>query len=309
MYTVEEILMMVNKEEGFDVEFKESVSGLKSEDLVAFANSKSGGTILIGVKDEKQHDGRQIGKIVGCTISDADKLSILNKAQSCRPPVVAEISCETIDSLNLYIVKVPSGDFKPYCTEGGTYRIRGDAQKKALYPNELLSLFMESERDKFISKFQEATQVLEKDLLETRKQLLEEMTKIIHTFTMFENNISSSLNDITSTVDDAESNTGSIESTVDNIEDTVDDIWFLLGSTMFLLPRIDTKLKENITQQENGYRYITEILTRYIQNAKRNRGTLNPRMIERQISVLVRIFPEIEKEEIKMLFNQLKFSQ
>jgi hypothetical protein len=46
--------------EGFDVDFKRSLSGLESEDLVSFANSERGGTVLIGVDETKDGRGRQV---------------------------------------------------------------------------------------------------------------------------------------------------------------------------------------------------------------------------------------------------------
>jgi ATP-dependent DNA helicase RecG len=49
MLSTEEVRKIINKEENLEIEFKESLSGLKSEDIVAFANSKGGGIILVGV--------------------------------------------------------------------------------------------------------------------------------------------------------------------------------------------------------------------------------------------------------------------
>ena len=68
---------LLNKEEGNDVDFKRNRSGLKSEDLVAFANSPTGGTILIGVDEEEDATGKQRGKVVGCKIGDGENWRLL----------------------------------------------------------------------------------------------------------------------------------------------------------------------------------------------------------------------------------------
>ena len=58
--------LLLNREEGYDVEFKKSLGGLANSDLVAFANSEAGGSILIGVRETKTGEGHQKGEIVGC---------------------------------------------------------------------------------------------------------------------------------------------------------------------------------------------------------------------------------------------------
>ena len=70
--------MLLNREEGSDMDFKRSVSSFKSDDMVAFANAASGGTLMLGVDEMTDERGRQIGKIVGCEINDDAKMTILN---------------------------------------------------------------------------------------------------------------------------------------------------------------------------------------------------------------------------------------
>jgi predicted HTH transcriptional regulator len=204
MLNIKQIRKMLNKEEDFEVEFKESLSGLESEDIVSFANSEKGGTILIGVKDTKNTQGRQIGTVVGCMVGDEERLKIYNKANSCRPPVTLELSSLDIDGLSIYVIEIPNGLFKPYCTSGGTYTIRGDGQKKALLANELLSLFMESEKSKFIASFQEATKKLENDLVKTQDTVVMMIDKISASLEKFEKDINSSLDSISRSAENAE---------------------------------------------------------------------------------------------------------
>ncbi len=84
--------------ETYDVEFKESGNNFKGEDLVSFANSEYGGTILIGVKEIKDKDGNQKGKVVGCSVGDKEKLSLISKAQQCSPPVDLEVFIENMNT-------------------------------------------------------------------------------------------------------------------------------------------------------------------------------------------------------------------
>jgi ATP-dependent DNA helicase RecG len=151
-------------EEGYDVDFKRSVGDLKNEDVVAFANSEAGGAILIGVEETITTDGRQQGRIVGCSVGDRDKQSILSRTESCIPPIEVEIFVENSNRKPFFRVEILSGGQKPYCTSGGTYKIRGDGRNKALLPSRLLTMFMESESQEFIERFQNATAELERRL-------------------------------------------------------------------------------------------------------------------------------------------------
>ncbi|MGO4543092.1 AlbA family DNA-binding domain-containing protein [Paenibacillus sp. 2TAB19] len=308
MINQEELIKLINKEEGYEVEFKESLAGLKTEDVVAFANSISGGVILIGVKDDVDTIGRQLGTIVGCPISDNGKLSILNKAQSCRPPVNLEITAQDINGQSIYILEIPSGDFKPYCTDGGTYRIRGDGQKRSLYPNELLSLFMESERNKFIDSFKEATRELEQNLNETKTQVLRQTSSLIKELQLFDKKISEALDDIYSTADGAESNSSSVESTVSDIEDTVDEIWGILTAVAYLIPRIDSGVGNRSSTEFDPRLFLKESLSRYVKRLRRD-GHFSERLIERQIKLLRRVYPEVNKHEIEQIIKEINASK
>ncbi len=155
---------LLDGQENYDVDFKRAVSGLESDDMVAFANSRHGGAILIGVDEMEIADGRQRGKIVGCPVGDKEKLSIISRAESCTPPVEVRIVVENAGVLPFYRVEIPSGSEKPYCTSKGTYKIRGDGINQPLTPQRLLTLFVESESHEFIERFQRATQELEQKL-------------------------------------------------------------------------------------------------------------------------------------------------
>ncbi|SFI85988.1 AlbA family DNA-binding domain-containing protein [Thermoflavimicrobium dichotomicum] len=163
---------LLSKEEGNDVDFKRNRSGLKAEDMVAFANSPEGGVILIGVDEVEDANGRQRGKVVGCKISDGEKLAIISKATSCRPPIDIEIYVETTDEgVSFYRIEIPSGQYKPYCTDKGLYMIRGDGRNIPLTPDRLLDLYLEVQGRQFFHRFRQATTVLEKQLEQSRLEL------------------------------------------------------------------------------------------------------------------------------------------
>ncbi|WP_168188612.1 RNA-binding domain-containing protein [Thermoflavimicrobium daqui] len=163
---------LLDKEEGTDVDFKRQRGGLKSEDIVAFANSPNGGVILLGVDETEDENGKQKGKVVGCKISDGEKLAIISKAMSCRPPVDIEIFIETTEEgLSFYRIEIPSGQYKPYCTEKGLYMIRGDGRNLPLTPDKLLDLYLDVQGSKFFERFRQATADLEKQIKQSHKEL------------------------------------------------------------------------------------------------------------------------------------------
>lgn len=164
---------LLNRDEGYEVDWKKSIAGLEPEDIVAFANSKKGGSILIGVKDTVDSDGKQIGQILGCLINDNNKMNIKTKAQHCIPPIEVEIIKENIEDVPFYRVEIPSGDKKPYCTGKGIYKIRDDGNNKVITPNKLLSIFIEEENEIFLKRFKEAAKELEEDLFRTSDQISE----------------------------------------------------------------------------------------------------------------------------------------
>lgn len=149
------------KPEGIDVDFKREINGIKSRDLVSFANSSCGGAILVGVDEYTSKDGLQRGKVVGCTVDDTARLSLINKATDCYPIVEIELIVENIASNPFFRIEIPAGPKRPYCTQRGEYAIRADARSRALYPEELLAMFMDREGELFVSRFRDAVHQLE----------------------------------------------------------------------------------------------------------------------------------------------------
>lgn len=169
---------LLNQEEGYEVDWKRSIVGLKAEDIVAFANSKNGGSILIGIEEIKDKDGKQQSKIYGCKGTDKEKMSIKQKALNCIPPVEMEIFKENTNEKLFYRLEIPSGKDKPYCTRKGIYKIRDDGHNKVINPEQLLLLFIELESDKFLTKFKEATKEIEDNLSDVSRDINESLNHL-----------------------------------------------------------------------------------------------------------------------------------
>lgn len=201
---------LLNKQEGLDVDYKMTVKGLESTDLVAFANSPNGGTILLGVAEIEEDNGMQKGKIVGCSVGDKERLFILSKAESCIPPVELNIIIENYARKPFFRIDIPSGKDKPYCTAAGTYKIRGDGRTNTLLPGRLLSLFLEKHSDLFFNRFREATKELGKNMQISNKFFQKELKEMVRKIINMEDYVESRLNNIQEGVENAE--TLSVES-------------------------------------------------------------------------------------------------
>ena len=167
-------LLLANEENKF-VDFKREIKKLDQEDFVAFANTETGGTIMIGVDEKKDDKGVQHPLVVGCSVSDDIKLMINNKAFSCYPPVDISIHVENASKLPFYRVEVLPGKHKPYCTQSGVYKVRQDGRNRALTPKELLQMFLSLESESFLHKFKEATLEMRGQLATQNQELMSKM--------------------------------------------------------------------------------------------------------------------------------------
>ncbi|WP_328797978.1 AlbA family DNA-binding domain-containing protein [Marinobacterium alkalitolerans] len=151
--------------EGVNVDFKREVQAVRSSDLVAFANSPFGGTLLIGIDEFTTRDGVQRGRVVGCEVDDKARLTLVNKSTGCIPNIELRIFTENLAvSKPILRVEIASGPHKPYCTQRGEYAIRTDGRNRAMLPEELLAIFMEREGELFLSRFRKAVHQLEHQL-------------------------------------------------------------------------------------------------------------------------------------------------
>ena len=147
---------LLGRADGVDVEFKRSTQDLRSDDLVGFANSRSGGAILIGVHETGDARGRRRGFLAGCPIGDSERRKILAQAKQCVPPVPVSIFVENRAERPFYRIEVPSGPRKPYCTTEGIYKTRNGGRNETLYPPELLDLFLEADGERILRRLGQA---------------------------------------------------------------------------------------------------------------------------------------------------------
>ena len=152
-------------------DFKRAPAGISADDLVAFANSNTGGTILAGVDECTGTDGAQVGVVVGCDVNDAVILQIVNKALSCLPPIALEVQIENLGTLPFLRIDVPSSATKPHCTPKGVYCRRDGSRNRALHPSEILQIFLESEARAFAEKFEAAAGRISDDLANLEESL------------------------------------------------------------------------------------------------------------------------------------------
>jgi predicted HTH transcriptional regulator len=178
--------LLLGRSEGYELEFKEMLHALEPEDMVAFANSAEGGVVLIGVRETQAEGGRQRAEVVGCPVGDSEKLSILNRAESCVPPIPLEVIVENADRKPFFRIEIPSGPNKPYCTAAGTYKIRGNGRTLPLLPSRLLAMFMASENQEFVERFKAATQALEREVADTKARLMRETERLLSSLALLD---------------------------------------------------------------------------------------------------------------------------
>lgn len=295
---------LLNKEEGFDVEYKQSPAGLESSDIVAFANSNEGGTILIGVREVRTAEGRQRGEVIGCAVGDREKLTILNKAENCIPTVRVDIFIENIDTVPFFRVEIPSGEDKPYCTSGGTYKIRGDGRTNTLDPSKLLQIFEDKESTRFLMRFREATLGLENTLNDTKQRVEAGMSSLLDKVQEMEQSVESSLASVFESAQNAEGLSDEAMCLSDETLGTVNELDRKIESIEVCVSLLDDKvdaLLENFGVEdpriakirENMNFYMSEIIEQNKSNSK-----------EAVIAKLKEYFPLVQKEFIEQCYSE-----
>lgn len=198
--------------EGEQVDFKKIPDGVSADDLVAFANSPSGGQILVGVSEENV-GGAQVGVVRGCDVSDGAMLQIANKAISCIPPVPIEMFIENLDDKPILRIAISSSETKPHCTQKGVYNRRDGSRNRPLHPSELLRIFLDAEGKAFADRFEAAADRITTELSGLESTLDDSIRSMADQLGWAE-----------SQLDDSESNIRAILSLVHRIEGKADNI-------------------------------------------------------------------------------------
>lgn len=251
--------LLLDSGENDSVDYKRDIKGLKSEDLVAFANSPNGGSILIGV-EEIEENGVTIGRVVGCETSDQSRLNIVTKALNCIPPISITVTIENTKENPFFKIVIPESNLKPHCTLSGTYKIRKDNRNSVLTPEELLELFLEKEAKKFNRKFKKAT-----------KKLFKNIDSVNQSVSFMESTIVSSIQNISSTLEWTEMEASDAKSTIDSVESYVIK---LTKDQNLLQRRVKSILKHHEITDPKKYDHMNEVATQIIKELESNDSLL-----------------------------------
>ncbi|QOR73791.1 putative DNA binding domain-containing protein [Cruoricaptor ignavus] len=140
MFTEIEIKSIISSGEGYNAEFKLSFpSKIKeiTEKICAFANA-AGGTLLIGVDDSNS--------IQGVSFDNSKHSSLQNSIREISPSLHCEIYAMEIESKEIVVIEVPSGDNKPYVFSGAIYVRQGPNSQKLTTVEEMRDFFQQADR-------------------------------------------------------------------------------------------------------------------------------------------------------------------
>lgn len=124
-----ELMMLLSEGEGFNIEFKESLSDSIAKDICAFANA-NGGKILLGIRDS--------GEIKGIRITNRLRSQIQDYARNIAPHITLHMESTGC----IIVINVPEGKSKPYSAKGKFYMRQG-ANSQQLDRDEVRDLFKE----------------------------------------------------------------------------------------------------------------------------------------------------------------------
>jgi len=112
-----ELEFILQKGEGFKIEYKESFGKSIAKEIVAFVNAQ-GGKIFLGINDK--------GKIKGINVTNKLKSQIQDLANHCDPQ--AKIKLEIFR--DIIVIDIPEGKDKPYKCSSGFYLRQGASSQK-----------------------------------------------------------------------------------------------------------------------------------------------------------------------------------
>ena len=140
MLNEKNIKSLIASGEGYNVEFKVSIpSKIKdvTEEICAFANA-AGGTLLLGVDDNNI--------VQGVVFNNAKRSALQNSINEISPALHCEIYTETVDSKDVVVIEVPSGDNKPYVLSGAIYVRQGPNSQKLTTVEEMRDFFQQADK-------------------------------------------------------------------------------------------------------------------------------------------------------------------
>jgi len=239
---------LLDADESENHDFKETLASVKPEDFVAFANRSGGGNLLIGVREPDKEKGTK-AEIVGCAVGDQAKVSLYEKAQSCRPPIRIQINVENSNKTPFLRIIIPNSDHKPHCTEKGVYKLRQGPKNAVLVPEHLLEIFLETQKRAFVQNFSEASKELSDELEQIKITVDSVMGFVSHELIELQEQLEKQLSEVS----------GLAENTSFFAEDAGENARESVASLQELEGKVDA-LEENAFNQSLMLDQITEHL-------------------------------------------------
>ena len=140
MITADDIIGMVQRGEGFNLDFKVSVPQKVrdiTEEVCSFANA-AGGYVLIGIDDH--------GEIKGTSIDNSKRSAIPNSIGEISPALHCELYPVDVDGKEVWVVEVPAGRQVPYFFGGCVFVREGANSQKLTNVEEIRELFQQAEK-------------------------------------------------------------------------------------------------------------------------------------------------------------------
>lgn len=140
MLNEKNIKSLIASGEGYNVEFKVGIpSKIKdvTEEICAFANA-AGGSLLLGVDDNNI--------VQGVVFNNAKRSALQNSINEISPALHCEIHIITVDSKDVVVIEVPSGDNKPYVLSGAIYVRQGPNSQKLTTVEEMRDFFQQADK-------------------------------------------------------------------------------------------------------------------------------------------------------------------
>ncbi|MGM9869624.1 MAG: ATP-binding protein [Sodaliphilus sp.] len=140
MLSAEDILNLVKRGEGYNLDFKRSVPSKVrelTEEVCSFLNA-AGGYLLIGVNDNNE--------IVGAEINNSKRSAIQGSIGEISPMCHYNMYDVDVNGKQVWVIEVPSGKNKPYFYGGCTYLREGANSQKLTNVDEIRQVFQRNER-------------------------------------------------------------------------------------------------------------------------------------------------------------------
>jgi len=106
-----------------------------ARELVAFSNA-AGGTVLVGGEDD--------GTATGISKAGFDTWVANVARHNVTPALTPEVTIVTVADLDVGLIRVPKGPFKPYQTIDGKYWVRVGSTNRLATKEELSRLFQQA---------------------------------------------------------------------------------------------------------------------------------------------------------------------